>query len=62
MVYFINSILGGQIIDTTSFSVVFLSALVLAFGSMMMIFIADIITEKGLSNGVSILIFASIVA
>lgn len=62
MVYFINSLLGGQIIDTSSFTTVFLAAFVLAVGSMMMVFLADVLTEKWLSNGTSMLIFASIVA
>lgn len=61
MVFFINSILGG-LIDTSSLTTVLLAAFVLAVGSMIMVFIGDIITEKGLTNGTSLLIFASIVA
>lgn len=59
MVFFINSILGG-IIDT-SLSTVLFAAFVLAVWAMMMMFMGDIITEKGITNGTSLLIFSSIV-
>lgn len=61
MVFFINS-LSGWLVDTGSWMTVLLSAFVLAVGSMIMVFIWDIITEKGITNGSSLLIFASIIA
>lgn len=61
MVYFINSMLGG-IIDVSNFTTVLLSAFVLSIGAMMIVLLGDYITEKGISNGVSLLIFASIVS
>jgi len=61
MVYFINSILGW-VIDTTNFTLVLWSAFVLAIWSMIVLLIGDYITEKWISNGTSLLIFASIVA
>lgn len=62
MVYFINYLLGGSVINTSSISIVLLCALSLTFGSMLLLYIADLITEKGISNGTSLLIFASIVS
>lgn len=60
MVYFINSIIGG-LIDTSSFTTVLFAAFVMAVGSMIILFVADYITEKGLTNGTSLIIFSSIV-
>jgi preprotein translocase subunit SecY len=34
----------------------------MAFGSMLLVWIADLITEHGIGNGTSMIIFASIVA
>lgn len=62
MVYFINYLFGGGIIDTTSLSTVLLGAFVLSVGAMIMLWLGDLLTEKGVTNGVSLLIFASIVA
>lgn len=62
MVYFINYLLGGGVINTSSFSIVLLCALALTFGSVLLLYISDLITEKGISNGTSLLIFASIVS
>ncbi len=61
MVFFINSLIGG-LIDTSSWSVVLFSAFILAVGSMIILFLADWITEKGITNGTSLIIFASIIA
>ncbi|HMT01141.1 MAG TPA: preprotein translocase subunit SecY [Candidatus Absconditabacterales bacterium] len=62
MVYFINSLLGGSMIDTGSFGIVLLSAFSLTVGSVIMIWIGELITEKGIANGTSLLIFASIIS
>ncbi|MDD3262325.1 MAG: preprotein translocase subunit SecY [Candidatus Absconditabacteria bacterium] len=61
MVYFINYMLGGNIIATTLPNII-LSAFVMTVGAMGLMWIGELITEKGIGNGVSILIFASIVA
>ena len=61
MVYFINYMLGGNII-ATSLSNVILSALVMTVGSIGLMWLGELITEKGVSNGISLLIFASIVS
>lgn len=61
MVFFINYLLGGAVIST-SFGTVILSALALTVWSTLLMWIGELITEKGIGNGVSLLIFASIVS
>lgn len=60
-VYLINSMLGGAVIETTMTNVL-LSAFVMTVGSIMLMWIGELITNRGISNGISMLIFASIVA
>lgn len=61
MVYFINYLLWGTVISTDIVTIL-LSAFSLAIGSMILIWIGELITEYGISNGISLIIFASIVA
>lgn len=61
MVFFINYLLGGNVIPTDPGTLI-LSAFVMTVGSVLLMWIGELITEKGISNGVSLLIFASIVA
>jgi len=61
MVYFINYMLGGSVINT-DMSTVLLAAFAMTVGSVLLMWIGELITEKWVSNGVSMLIFASIVA
>lgn len=62
MVFFINYLLGGNVIDTSSISTVVLSAFALTVGSLLLMYLGEMITEKGIGNGISFLIFASIVS
>ncbi len=61
MVFFINYLLGGNVIATDIWTIL-LTAFSLSVGSILLMWIGEMITEKGISNGISILIFASIVA
>ncbi len=61
MVYFINYLLGGAVIDT-SFGTLMLAAFAMTVGAVLLMWLGELITEKGIANGISILIFASIVA
>ena len=61
MVFFINYLLGGHVIATDA-GTVFVASLSLAIGSMLLMWIGELITQYGISNGTSLLIFASIVA
>ncbi|HKL43827.1 MAG TPA: preprotein translocase subunit SecY [Candidatus Absconditabacterales bacterium] len=61
MVFFINYLLGGNVIDT-SITTLLLSAIAMTVGGVLLMRLGELITEKGVSNGISILIFSSIVA
>lgn len=61
MVFFINYLLGGNVVSTAPLSLI-LTAFTMTVGSVLLMWIGELITEKGVSNGVSLLIFASIVA
>jgi preprotein translocase subunit SecY len=60
MVYFINQIIPGAV--DTSTATLLLSAFALMVGSVVLMWIGELITEYGLTNGISLLIFASIVS
>jgi preprotein translocase subunit SecY len=62
MVFIMNSMLGGTAIDTGNLGIVLLTAFLLSVGSMLLMRLGEVITEKGISNGISMLIFASIVS
>lgn len=61
MVFFINYLLGGHVINTDPITLI-VTAFTMTVGSVLLMWIGELITEKGVSNGVSMLIFASIVA
>ena len=46
----------------TDIGTILLTAFTLSVGSILLVWIGEMITEKGISNGISILIFASIIA
>lgn len=62
MVFIMNSMLGGVAIDTGNVAIVVMTAFLLSVGSMLLMWLGELITEKGISNGISMLIFASIVS
>ena len=61
MVFFINYSLWGNVIDTSAGTLV-LAALAMTVGSVLLMRLWELITEKWIANGISILIFSSIVA
>jgi len=61
MVYLISTYIPW-VIKTSSFNIVFSAAFVLTVWTVLLIWLWEIITEKGISNGVSLLIFASIIS
>jgi len=61
MVFFINYLLGGNVIDT-SLPTILATAFAMTVWSVLIMWIGELITEKGVSNGISLLIFASIVS
>lgn len=61
MVYFINYLLGSWVI-ATDLTTLLLAAFSMSVWSILLLRLGEMITEKGISNGISILIFASIIA
>ena len=61
MTYLMNSMLGGNAVST-DITTVLLVAFVLTVGAVWLMWLWELITEKWVSNGISLLIFASIVS
>ncbi len=61
MVFFINYLLWWSVISTDIWTIL-LTAFTLSVWTILLVWIWEMITEKWISNGISILIFASIVA
>ena len=62
MSYGFNRIYGGQLIDTPGVTTYLLIAVVLTAGTAFLMWLGEQITAKGVGNGISVLIFAGIVA
>lgn len=68
MIYLLNNIIGTgtsgvSIIDTTNFwGVIFPAMLFITAGTMILLWLGDLITESGVGNGTSIIIFAGVLA
>ncbi len=67
MIYLLNTVIGtgggAPIIDTTKFTTVILPAmLAITAGTMVLLWLWDLITELGIGNGSSIIIFAWVLA
>lgn len=63
MTYLINSQFGGNIIDVSYFFPnVISTAVVLSFGSILIMRLSELITEKWIGNGTSMIIFANIIS
>lgn len=63
MILLLNVLSGTQIIDTTNFTGVMLPAMLsITAGTMILLWLGDLITEKGIGNGTSIVIFAGVLA
>lgn len=66
MILLLNTLIGtggAPIIDTSNFwGVVFPAMLVITAGTMVLLWLGDLITESGVGNGTSIIIFAGVLA
>jgi len=62
MSYGFNSMSGGQLINKPGVTTYLLIAVVLTAGTAFLLWLGEQITEKGVGNGISIIIFAGIVA
>lgn len=61
MIFFINNILWWDVIQTTVWNVI-LAAFAMSVWTMILMWFWEMITEKWMANGISLLIFSSIVA
>ncbi|MFP5115716.1 preprotein translocase subunit SecY [Bacillaceae bacterium C204] len=62
MSYGFNNLAGGQLIENPGIGTYLLIAVVLTAGTSFLMWLGEQITEKGVGNGISIIIFAGIVA
>jgi len=66
MIVLINTLVagtGGKLIDTTNFLGVVLPAMIfITAGTMLLLWLGDLITESGIGNGTSMIIFAGVLA
>jgi len=62
MSYGFNNLAGGQLIANPGVGTYFVIAIVLTGGTAFLLWLGEQITEKGVGNGISIIIFAGIVA
>jgi preprotein translocase subunit SecY len=62
MSYGFNNIASGQLIENPGFGTYALISIVLTAGTAFLMWLGEQITEKGVGNGISIIIFAGIVA
>ncbi len=53
---------GAPIVDTSSFSAMIPTMLTITAGTVLLVWLGEQITEKGIGNGISLLIFASIIS
>lgn len=53
---------GGNIVDTSDFSVMLPIMLTVTAGTIFLMWLGEIISEKGIGNGISLLIFAGIIS
>ncbi len=62
MIILINTTAQAQIIDSSSLSTMLPVMLTVSAGTVLLVWLGDLITEKGIGNGISLLIFASIIS
>jgi preprotein translocase subunit SecY len=58
MIILLNSLAGGSIIDTTNTTTVLTAMMMITTGTMFLMWLGEIMTEKGIGNGISIIITA----
>ncbi|MFK2826862.1 preprotein translocase subunit SecY [Bacillus sp. B190/17] len=62
MSYGFNRLYGGMLVESNSIGAYLLIALVLTAGTAFLMWLGELITSKGVGNGISVIIFAGIVA
>jgi preprotein translocase subunit SecY len=62
MIILLNSLAGGSIIDTTNTATILTAMMLITTGTMFLMWLGEIMTEKGIGNGISIIITAWVLA
>jgi len=58
MIFLLNSLVGGTIIDITDPATVLIAMLIVTTGTMFLMWLGEVMTEYGIGNGISIIIMA----
>jgi preprotein translocase subunit SecY len=62
MIYLMNNLAGGSIIDTTNTATVLMAMTIISAGTILLMWLGELMTERGIGNGISILITAGVLA
>lgn len=62
MIVLLNSLAGGTIIDTSDIPTVLMAMMIATAGTMFLMWLGEVMTEYGISNGISIIITAWVMA
>jgi preprotein translocase subunit SecY len=62
MIYLMNNLAGGSIIDTTNTATVLMAMTIISAGTIFLMWLGELMTERGIGNGISILITAGVLA
>ncbi len=62
MIVLLNSLAGGTIVDITDTGVVLMAMLIATAGTIFLMWLGEVITEYGISNGISIIIMAGVLS
>lgn len=62
MIVLLNSLAGGTIIDVTSISTVLTAMTIATAGTIFLMWLGEVMTEYGISNGISIIIMAGVLS
>lgn len=62
MIFLMNQLAGGTIIDTSNTATVLMAMTIISAGTIFLMWLGELMTEKGIGNGISILITAGVLA
>lgn len=62
MIVLLNSLAGGTIIDVTNMNTVLMAMVIATAGTIFLMWLGEVMTEYGISNGISIIIMAGVLS
>jgi len=62
MIILLNSLAGGTIIDVTNMNTVLMAMTIATAGTILLMWLGEVMTEYGISNGISIIIMAGVLS